>query len=196
MKKTFFRIALHTFFVFRNLHTSPLKSKVTSEPPPHIKIFFNAQEAKPLPPLGPVIAMFQLSMASVCKDLNRASLDFVPGAELRALIFKNKNKTYNLTIRPPTLKFYLEQALLSQFSEEELQAFQEDEEAVPSAIPSTLPVEVLYDVFFIHFIFSFGGPSFDPAKNKSFISLQRFIAKQGFSTLSSMLGFIKKISNI
>jgi ribosomal protein L11 len=186
------KLTVQKFSYFsRRIHISPLTPKVVSEVAPHIKIFFNAQEAKPLPPLGPVIAMFQLNMSSVCKDLNTASADFPAGLEVRALIFKGKNKTYNIVVRPPTLKFLLEQGLLTHFSDEDLKTFQEDEESSPAVVPSTLSVEVLYDVFFLHWLFSFNS-----SKILNNPTLPVHVAKQCFSTLASMSGFIKKISDV
>lgn len=177
------------FFICRFVHIPPAPRPARSEGAPNIKIIFNAQEAKPVPPLGPVIAMFQLNMGSVCKDLNSASVSYLTGVEIRAVVFKGKNKTYKIVLRPPTFKFLVEQALLVQFSEDELKLLQEDESSSPLTVSNDLGVEVFYDVCRLHSFFSLDGSKASPGVSSS---LSPSSAKQIFSTLASMHGFIDK----
>lgn len=121
---------------------------------PCIKFFFFTGEAKPTPPLGPVIAMFQLNMNQVCKDLNELSSVFVPGLPISAKIFKTSAKVYSIVLGFPTFKFLLENELAFQLSEEVLSSFSKGaEEELNFQFPSSLPVEKLYDLVRVHSYF-------------------------------------------
>lgn len=142
---------------------------------PHIKFYFAAGQAKPEPPLGPAIAMFQLNMAQVCKDLNEASVVYEPGVLVAAKVFKKAARVHTLKLGVPPFKFLLETALLAQIPVADLEAFNETASAddIPSfSFPTTLPISVFYDVVRVHAAFLGLGV--------------RQTAKTVFATLGSM----------
>lgn len=68
------------------------------------KLIFNAGEAKPGPPVGPVLAQFQLNIANVCKELNEQSLKrFAPATPIPAKIAVFADKTHRVALGSPTL---------------------------------------------------------------------------------------------
>lgn len=149
---------------------------------PSIKFYFGAGEAKPAPPLGPVIAMFQLNMAQVCKELNELSANYPAGLTLSATVYRVGPKLHRIVLGKPTLKILLENLLSSQIPEPIFQDLQKpDADESGFSFPDTLPVEQLYDLVKIHsFYVGVSIPS---------------CAFSVFSTLKSMHRFpLKKVS--
>lgn len=114
---------------------------------PHIKFHFSAGEAKPAPPIGPIIAMFQLNMAQVCKDLNEFSKSYAIGLPVGAKIFRSGPKSYQVIISPPTLTFLFENALLTAIPEAAVTAHIKSGEDTPEfSVPDTLSIEMLFNL--------------------------------------------------
>lgn len=139
---------------------------------PSIKFYFPAGEARPVPPLGPVIAMFQLNMAQVCKDLNEASVNFPQGLSLAAKVYKIGPKIHRIFIGAPTLKILLENEMLARVTIPSKEGITNDDEETTFVPPSGLPIEAVFDVARVHGIF------INKSTRSSAISL--------FSTLRSM----------
>jgi ribosomal protein L11 len=142
---------------FRNSKFVGRNSKKKEAVLPHIKFYFYAGQAKPEPPLGPVIAMFQLNMVQVCKDLNDASADYELGVQVGVKVYKKAARVHTIKLGIPTFKFLLETALLSLIPMEEIEAFNQvsSGDDVPSFdFPSNLPVSMFYDVVRVHAFFN------------------------------------------
>jgi ribosomal protein L11 len=156
--------------------------KASSSRFPSIKFYFSAGEAKPAPPLGPVIAMFQLNMAQVCKELNELSSNYPAGLPIAATVYRVGPKLHRIVLGKPTLKTLLESFLSYQIPESLFQDLQKpDADDANFSVPDTLSMEQLYDLVRIH-AFHTG------------VSLAS-VAPTVFSTLKSMHRFpLKKIS--
>lgn len=74
------------------------------------KFIFSAGEAKPGPPVGPVLAQFQLNIANLCRELNdQSSKLFAPGTPLATKIDIFEDKSYRIRIAGPHLPFLFSQ---------------------------------------------------------------------------------------
>lgn len=76
-----------------------------------LKSFVDAQEAKTAPPLGPLLAQFQLDMMKVCKELNEKTKHYESGVPLPVKINIDEAKNYEIVLGGPTLQFLYDQLL-------------------------------------------------------------------------------------
>jgi hypothetical protein len=75
-----------------------------------LKSFVDAGEAKTAPPLGPLLAQFQLDMVKVCKELNELTKEYELGVPLPVKIEKI-GLSYKILIGSPTFQFLYEQLI-------------------------------------------------------------------------------------
>lgn len=76
-----------------------------------LKSFFEAKEARAVPPLGPLLAQFQLDLQRVCKELNELSKNYEQGVSISVKIDIDEFKNYNIIISGPTLSFLYNQII-------------------------------------------------------------------------------------
>jgi len=96
------------------------------------KMVVGAGEAKPGPPVGPVLAQFQLNIAQLCRELNEQTLKiFNQGVPLSIKVDIFDDKSYRIRVSPPALSFYFSQL------------------GILSPIAKPLTVNQFYDIFFI-----------------------------------------------
>jgi len=74
-----------------------------------LKSMVEAREAKTAPPLGPLLAQFQLDMMKVCKELNELTKDYEAGVPLPVKIEIDRSKNYQIFLGGPTLQFLWDQ---------------------------------------------------------------------------------------
>lgn len=73
-----------------------------------LKSFVDAGEAKTAPPLGPLLAQFQLDMVKVCKELNELTKEYETGVPLPVKITKI-GLGYEIVLGGPTVQFLFDQ---------------------------------------------------------------------------------------
>jgi ribosomal protein L11 len=77
-----------------------------------IKIFVPSAEAKPGPPLAPILGQHQVNLIEFCKEFNKLSLAWTNGVPLAVKVIKKESNKFNILIRAPINKFFLEQILI------------------------------------------------------------------------------------
>src|SRR6185312_7727877 len=70
-----------------------------------------AAEAKPGPPLAPILGQHQVNLIEFCKEFNKLSLNYINGVPLMVKVLKRESNKFSLNIRPPSNKFFLDQIL-------------------------------------------------------------------------------------
>jgi len=69
-----------------------------------------AGEARSGPPVGPVLAQFQINLSQACKTINEKTLSiYEPGVPVRVSTYILRDKTCDITVIGPSLLFYLDQ---------------------------------------------------------------------------------------
>jgi large subunit ribosomal protein L11 len=77
-----------------------------------IKIFVPAVEAKPGPPLAPILGQHQVNLIEFCKEFNKISIEWTNGVPLAIKVIKNELNKFSIVLRAPNSKFFLEQITL------------------------------------------------------------------------------------
>lgn len=78
-----------------------------------LKMVLPAGEAKNNALLGPLLGQHQINIMSFCNEFNNKSLlTYVTGVPLPFTVKLNKDKTYIINLRYPTLSFLLDQITL------------------------------------------------------------------------------------
>ncbi|KAL4572621.1 hypothetical protein LXL04_019401 [Taraxacum kok-saghyz] len=75
-----------------------------------IRLTIPAGAARPGPPVGPAIGQYKLNLMAFCKDFNSRTQKFKPDTPIAATVIVFKDHTFELTIRSPSVTWYLKQA--------------------------------------------------------------------------------------
>lgn len=67
-----------------------------------IRLYINAGQATPAPPIGPALGQKGIKANEFCKLFNEQSKVFIPGTVLPTRIRVNADKTYTMLIKVPT----------------------------------------------------------------------------------------------
>lgn len=76
-----------------------------------LKSTVEAKEARTAPPLGPLLAQFQLDMLKVCKELNELTKNYESGVPLPVKIEIDEWKLYVIGLGAPRFQFLYEQLI-------------------------------------------------------------------------------------
>lgn len=76
-------------------------------PSVRFKTFVPAQEARPAPPLGPLLGQYGLNIIQFCDDLNSRTFGYQRGVNLPINVKKSPifPKGYDIKVKPPTISF-------------------------------------------------------------------------------------------
>lgn len=76
-----------------------------------ISLTIPAGNAKPAPPVGPVLAQNGVSVPDFCKQFNDRTKNEEPNTPLRVEISCNKDRTFSFIIKLPSVAFLLKKAM-------------------------------------------------------------------------------------
>jgi len=94
------------------LKTEIFNDEIPKVPTDTLKVVVGAGEATSAPPLGPVLGQYQLNIVTFCKEFNaKTSAEWEKGIPLPVKIKRYANKSYEMIIKPPTLKNLLNQVI-------------------------------------------------------------------------------------
>ena len=98
-----------------------------------VRLYINAGQATPAPPVGPALAQQGIKSNEFCKVFNEQSKNFIPGTPLPTRIRINADKTYTFLIKVPTAFHLLK--IACQF-----------EKGSTERTISKVPVKIIYEV--------------------------------------------------
>lgn len=75
-----------------------------------IKLNVPAQKANPAPPIGPALGQKQVNIMDFCKKFNDKTKNMEAGTPLPVIIHVYKDKSFDITIKKPTVSYYLQKA--------------------------------------------------------------------------------------
>jgi large subunit ribosomal protein L11 len=77
-----------------------------------VKLFVNAGQATPGPPIGPALGSKGVKAIDFCKQFNdQSGKIYVPGTRIRAHVTVRPDRTFTFDIRPPSTSDLLKRAL-------------------------------------------------------------------------------------
>ena len=75
-----------------------------------VKLFVNAGQATPGPPIGPALGSKGVKAIDFCKQFNDQSKKFASGVQVRARVTIKPDRTFTMEIRPPSTTYLLKKA--------------------------------------------------------------------------------------
>jgi hypothetical protein len=107
-------------------------------------IFSFANQAKAVPPLGPVLGQYNVNLLEFCNKFNSLTKDYPEGLQLFGIVKKKiKSKEFELKIKKLSLKVIFEVFLSNYLDTEDPILIEELE---------TIPIELLYDMIQLYSI--------------------------------------------
>lgn len=76
-----------------------------------IKLYVPAVEAKPGPPLAPILGQHQVNLIEFCKEFNKLSSGWTPSLPLPVKVTKLEGNRFSIKVNSPTIHFLLNQIL-------------------------------------------------------------------------------------
>lgn len=67
-----------------------------------IKLYVNAGQATPAPPIGPSLGQVGIKAIDFCKQFNEQSKNFFPGTPLPVKIYAKSDRTFTFLVKVPT----------------------------------------------------------------------------------------------
>jgi large subunit ribosomal protein L11 len=67
-----------------------------------IKLYVNAGQATPSPPIGPALGQVGIKAIDFCKQFNEQTKNFLPGTPLPVKIYTKSDRTFNFMVKVPT----------------------------------------------------------------------------------------------
>lgn len=62
------------------------------------------------PPLGPLLGKYGVNVAAFCRDFNQQTSNYVKGIPIPCVISVNPDRSYNIALKKPNVRYYLLQA--------------------------------------------------------------------------------------
>jgi ribosomal protein L11 len=76
-----------------------------------IKLYVPAVEARPGPPLAPILGQHQINIVEFCKEFNKISAVWSPSVPLPVKVKKLEANRFSITVNSPTIHFFLSQLM-------------------------------------------------------------------------------------
>lgn len=83
------------------------KPKAGKEPTAKIGLIVPAGQANPAPPIGPALGQHGLNIMEFCKAFNEKSKSFDPGAPIPVSINVYKDRSFDFTMKAPTITYFI-----------------------------------------------------------------------------------------
>jgi len=74
-----------------------------------IKLYVPAMEARPGPPLAPILGQHQINIVEFCKEFNKISAIWSPSVPLPVKVRKLEANRFSIAVNSPTIYFFLSQ---------------------------------------------------------------------------------------
>jgi ribosomal protein L11 len=101
-------------------------------------IFSFANQAKAVPPLGPILGQYNINLLEFCNKFNLLTKDYQEGLQLFGIVKKKiKSKEFELEIKKLSLKIIFEVFLSNYLNSEDPYELEKLE---------NIPVEIIYDI--------------------------------------------------
>ncbi len=103
------------------------------------KIVVEAQQAKSVPPLGPILGQHQINIMQFCKEYNQLTLPINEYLPIRVVVLRYENKSFSIVVKKPSFIFLINHFF--NFKDEKIEK-------------NTIMVDHLFDLMVIDFEWS------------------------------------------